>query len=122
MVEYQIFSDDEQALNALHLTYNLFHRTIRLTDSGRYEHAREIPAGNQTRFFDPGETFSLLSSHNISTARYKVVSIADEGVKTAQKIVYLVVLKVVKPHILHKTEVKGVKLNIGSDDGLKISL
>ena len=34
---------------------------------------------------------------------------------------YPVVLKAARPHILHKTEEKGVKLNIGSDDELKSS-
>ena len=118
MVEYPIFADAEQALNALRLSYNFSHRMIRRTDFEKYEHAQKIFPGNQLRFLEHGQAFDLLRSYNIPVAHYKIVSTADEGVKAAQEMEYPIVLKVAKPHILHKTEEKGVKLNIGSDDEL----
>jgi len=121
-VEYPIFKDADEALNILRLAYNSSHQIIRQTDYERYGHAKKIFPENQLRFLDPGQTFDLLCSYNIPVADYKVVSTVDEGVKAAETIGYPVVLKVAEPHILHKTEEKGVKLNVGSEDKLIQSL
>ena len=121
MVEYPIFTGPEQALKALRLVYDFYHHTIRQTDFEKYRHAAGALSGNPSRFLDPGQAFDLLRSYNISAADYRIVSTADEGVKAAREMGYPVVLKVARPHILHKTEEKGVKLNIESDDELKSS-
>jgi len=120
-VDFPVFMETDHAMKALRSVYNFYHRTTRQTDFEKYGRAAGAHSGNQSQFLDPGQAFDLLRSYNISVADYKVVSTADEGMKAAQEMGYPVVLKVARPHILHKTEEKGVKLNIGSDDELKSS-
>ncbi|UCH90346.1 MAG: acetate--CoA ligase family protein [Thermoplasmata archaeon] len=43
----------------------------------------------------------------------------EDAVELAKKIGYPLVMKIVSPQIIHKTEVGGVKVNIGSDEELK---
>jgi 3-hydroxypropionyl-CoA synthetase (ADP-forming) len=58
---------------------------------------------------------SILKSYGVSVPPYALVKSADEAVREAKKIGYPLVMKIVSPQILHKTEVGGVKVGLDND-------
>ncbi|MBM4456333.1 MAG: acetate--CoA ligase family protein [Chloroflexi bacterium] len=59
-----------------------------------------------------------LRENGIPTPPFQVAETSEAAVRAARAIGYPVVLKVVSPEILHKTEVGGVKLDIRDDAGV----
>ena len=51
-------------------------------------------------------------SYGVEVPPYALVTSADEAAKQAKKIGFPLVMKVVSPQILHKTDVGGVKVGI----------
>ena len=64
------------------------------------------------------EAKKLCELYGIPVAKSIVAKNLDEALKIANKIGYPVVLKIVSPDILHKTDIGGVKINIKNDDEL----
>jgi len=60
------------------------------------------------------EARRILRLYGIAVTEQEIVMSADEAVNAAERMGYPVVLKVVSPEILHKTDVGGVKLNLPS--------
>ncbi len=58
------------------------------------------------------EALELLAAYGIPVARGELAASADEAVRYADRIGYPVVLKIVAPTIIHKTEVGGVRINL----------
>ncbi|AEM39268.1 ATP-grasp domain protein [Pyrolobus fumarii 1A] len=65
------------------------------------------------------EVYELLGSYGLPIPRYKLAKSVDEAVKAAEEIGYPVVLKVVSPDIIHKSDVGGVKLGLHSPEDVK---
>jgi Acyl-CoA synthetase (NDP forming) len=65
------------------------------------------------------EAYELLASYNIPVCKYKLVSSLEDALKAAREIGYPVVLKIVSPDIIHKSDVGGVRVNILDDKQLK---
>lgn len=61
------------------------------------------------------ESMQLLEFYNIPVIKTLAARNADEAAICASRVGYPVVLKVLSPQIIHKTEAKGVKLDIGSE-------
>ena len=61
----------------------------------------------------------LLQSFGVPTAAAKLAKNADEAVAAAKALGYPVVLKIESPDILHKTEAKGVALNLGDEAAVR---
>jgi acetate---CoA ligase (ADP-forming) len=74
---------------------------------------------NGRSFIPEVETIELLQTYGLPVPRGKLASTADEAVKIAEEIGYPVVLKVVSDDIIHKSEAKGVELNLGSAGEVK---
>lgn len=66
------------------------------------------------------EAQRICNLHHIPTPKSSVVSNSDEAVEKANEIGYPVVLKVISPQILHKTDIGGVILNVGDEKELQI--
>jgi acetyltransferase len=62
---------------------------------------------------------ALLQSFGVTTATAKLATSADEAVAAAKVLGYPVVLKIESPDILHKTEAKGVALNLRDADAVR---
>ena len=62
---------------------------------------------------------ALLQSFGVLTAAARLAKTADEAVAAAQVLGYPVVLKIESPDILHKTEAKGVALNLSDDTAVR---
>jgi acetyltransferase len=67
------------------------------------------------------EAKQLLGCYDIHVGNYRVATNAEEAAEIAEKIGYPVVLKIVSPDALHKTDVGGVKLHIASKEEVKKS-
>ncbi|WP_042687714.1 3-hydroxypropionate--CoA ligase [Candidatus Nitrosotenuis chungbukensis] len=62
---------------------------------------------------------SILKTYGVKVPPYALVTSADEAVKAAKKIGYPLVMKIVSPQILHKTDVGGVKVGIDNDKDVR---
>ncbi|MEQ9716281.1 MAG: acetate--CoA ligase family protein [Candidatus Asgardarchaeum sp.] len=58
------------------------------------------------------EAYELLSKHGIPVPKYSVVSSEEEALKIAKRIGFPLVMKIVSPDIIHKTDIGGIKMNI----------
>lgn len=62
---------------------------------------------------------SILKSYGIKVPGYALVNSADQAAKAARKLGFPLVMKVVSPQILHKTDVGGVKVGIDNVKDIK---
>jgi acetyltransferase len=67
------------------------------------------------------EAMRWLRENGIPTLEFGCAATADEAVKACGEIGYPVVMKVVSPDIIHKSEWGGVRLNIGDDKAACLS-
>jgi len=106
-----------RALSALYKYHHLIKKNVRYTapvplNPGQNP-AGEILAGKSGNL-EQTEAFRLLESYSIPVARWKTAKNMEEAVTLAQKIGYPVAMKVISPDINHKSDVGGVRLNIGN--------
>jgi acyl-CoA synthetase (NDP forming) len=66
------------------------------------------------------EAQRICTLHRIPTPKYEVTTSVDEAVKKAGQIGYPVVLKVISPQIIHKSEFGAVIVNIADEKDLRI--
>ncbi len=62
---------------------------------------------------------SILKSYGVKVPPYALAKTAEEAAKQAKKIGFPLVMKVVSPQILHKTDVGGVKVGIDNVNDVK---
>ena len=123
--DFPIFTEPEDALKALAVSLSK-HKNI--IDRESYPRTRfELPApkAQETRsqvIQGPGEAFGLLRQYEIPVADYRLAKGHKEAVEAGQLIGYPVALKIADHNVVHKTEVGGVRLNIGNSDELKKAL
>lgn len=65
------------------------------------------------------ECHEILQAYGLPVVKFEMAKDGDEAVAAAQKIGYPVVLKIVSPDILHKTDVGGVRVNLNSEAELR---
>jgi len=58
------------------------------------------------------EAYELLSKYGIPVPKYSVVSSEEEALKIAKRLEFPLVMKIVSPDIMHKTDIGGIKMNI----------
>jgi acetyltransferase len=66
------------------------------------------------------EGYQILSAYKIPVLPFALVKDREEAILKAKEIGYPCVLKIVSPHILHKTDVGGVMLDIENEEELQI--
>ncbi len=62
------------------------------------------------------ESKALIKEIGITTTDFHVAANAEEAKKVAKKIGFPIVMKILSPQIIHKTDAGGVKLNIQSEN------
>lgn len=62
------------------------------------------------------ESLALAHAYGMPIPKARVATSKDEAARTADEIGYPVVMKIVSPEIVHKTDLGGVVLNVGSRD------
>jgi acetyltransferase len=74
---------------------------------------------NGRTFIPEVETIDILRTYGLPVPQGNLAATEEEAVKIADQIGYPVVLKVVSDDVLHKSEVKGVELNLQSAQDVK---
>lgn len=69
----------------------------------------------------PDEVFEVLNACGIRTAPCIIAKSAEEAVQAAECIGYPVVLKIASPHITHKSDVGGVKVNLRTPSDVRLA-
>ena len=67
------------------------------------------------------DDFALLEKHGFRLLPYTLARSEEEAVNAAKKIGFPVAMKVVSPEIEHKTDFGGVRVNIKSDEALRLA-
>jgi acetate---CoA ligase (ADP-forming) len=127
--EFPIFPDAETAAQALVVSLNHFRDASKRVGEARTPSAAGQAAGSLVRSFgspakQPSgapeilsalETYDLLRSYGVPVPESALVKKRKEAIEAAHRIGYPVALKVVSPFLLHKTDNKGVQLNLTGD-------
>jgi acetyltransferase len=95
---------------------------VRVYDDVRRDRVRELVRQSQaraSRFVAEPEAHEILSCYGLPVLPSALVKTADDAVKAADGIGYPVVIKIVSPDILHKTEFGGVRVNVTDADALR---
>ncbi|BAA30853.1 212aa long hypothetical protein [Pyrococcus horikoshii OT3] len=84
----------------------------------RIARAREIieKAKAENRSLVEPEAKEILKLYGIPIPEFKVARNEEEAVKFSREIGYPVVMKIVSPQIIHKSDAGGVKINIKNDE------
>ncbi|RMF30719.1 MAG: acyl-CoA synthetase [Candidatus Nitrosothermus koennekii] len=61
----------------------------------------------------------ILQEYNIKVPEYALAKSAEEAVEAARKMGFPLVMKIVSPQILHKTDVQGVKVGVASEEEVR---
>ncbi len=79
-----------------------------------------LASAPQAHGFIPTPTaFKVLEGYGLPTVPWGLAHSADEAVQVAGNIGYPVVLKIMSPDIIHKFDVGGIQLNLGSADEVR---
>jgi acetyltransferase len=89
--------------------------------SSRLQVARTIVTARQEgrTILTEAESKEILAAYDIPTVPMKIAATADEAVAAADKMGYPVVLKLHSETITHKSDVGGVRLNLGDADAVR---
>jgi len=120
-VEFPIFNSPEDMVKALAAQMRFYEKRSQLKDQTELaplahmdQHAaRQWMLDKQGEYGE--ETFKLLEAYGIKTATSRTAIDEAEAVEQAHALGYPVVMKVVSPDALHKTDVGGVLLNLQDD-------
>ena len=75
----------------------------------------------EKRNLTEAEAYELLSKYGIPVPKYSVVSSEEEALKIAKRLEFPLVMKIVSPDIMHKTDIGGIKMNIINSPQVKES-
>jgi acetyltransferase len=79
----------------------------------------EKARGRKTQFISEPEGHEILRAYGLPVPESNLAGSLDEALASAERIGYPVVLKIVSPDVLHKTDFGGVRVNIGDPAALK---
>ncbi|MDD2359954.1 MAG: acetate--CoA ligase family protein [Syntrophaceticus schinkii] len=83
--------------------------------AGKAHQLVEGAAKERRNLLEP-EAIKLLSDYGLQMYPHFLVNSREEAVKAAKEIGFPVVLKIVSPQIIHKSEYKGVRLNLKNEE------
>lgn len=65
------------------------------------------------------ESKTIMQTYKIPVTKFTVAETEDAAVKAAEKIGYPVVLKILSPDVIHKSDVGGVLINVNTPDEVR---
>ena len=71
------------------------------------------------KFLMEHESKAICREYGLPVTKYEVATSPEEAVKIAEKMGYPVVMKIVSPQVIHKSDVGGVVVNIKNADEVK---
>ena len=113
--EFPIFSEAEGALKAL--AASLSHYQRKFSDKG----LMPIPPGVLPPAEDRNDIFEVLKGMGLVVPDYRWVKNSRETAAAGRLMGYPVALKIFSKEVIHKSDKKGVKLNIMNEDSLKVA-
>ena len=84
-------------------------------DSGRVRALLDGARRDRREQLNQVEALALLQAYGIPTASAQLATNADEAMRIASRIGYPVVMKLVSPDVVHKTEIGGVRVGLTSE-------
>lgn len=95
-------------------------KTILARVRSRAEHGHdETKPCLEAPYISEPEGHEILAAYGLPVPRFRLCKTLGQAVTAAKELGYPVVLKIVSPHILHKTEFGGVKVGISDEAGLR---
>ena len=73
----------------------------------------------EKRNLTEAEAYEVLSKYGIPVPKYSVVSSEEEFLKLATRLEFPLVMKIVSPDIVHKTDIGGIEMNISNLEQIK---
>jgi acetate---CoA ligase (ADP-forming) len=114
---YLIYADPTRAVIALEAMGRVGEAFARCENSSPAIPAVELPA----KQLDEAEAKKILAKSGISIVKEEVCKTPDEAVATAAQFGGRVVMKVLSPDILHKSEIGGVILNVEGEQAVRVA-
>jgi acetyltransferase len=90
-------------------------------DRNRVKKIIEDAKGDERNVLFPHEAAQIVKAYGISAPGSGLAKSANEAVQYAEEMGYPVVMKVVSPDIMHKTDIGGVELNLTNADMVRIA-
>jgi acyl-CoA synthetase (NDP forming) len=78
-----------------------------------------VAASEERRFLFEHEAKTLCGLYGMPVTKISVAKTEEEAVEAAEETGYPIVLKIVSPQVLHKSDAGGVLVNIGDADGIR---
>jgi acetyltransferase len=118
--DFPLFIEAGSALEALAASYQ--HATRRRKDVFPIVSLkRRNPSSEGTFLAGPEEVFARFKSWGLPMADFRLVKDLETALMAANEIGYPVVLKIATTKVLHKTEMKGVKIDIQDPHAFKVA-
>jgi acetate---CoA ligase (ADP-forming) len=122
--DFPVFFDSDDAIMALSQSLGYFEKR---TGALRRETlplspAPVKPSPEAPELLPPADAITLLDEHGLKVAEYGFAEGVEETIVAAARIGYPIVLKNAAPHLIHKTEEKGVVLNIANPAELRAAV
>ena len=73
----------------------------------------------EKRNLTEAEAYEMLSKYGIPVPKYSVVSSEEEAIQIAKKLGFPLVMKIVSPDIIHKTDIGGIEMNVSNLEQIK---
>ena len=122
-INFPIFDSFEEMMTALKKQCDFHMRRLGAPHEYALPGGIDLPAAKKWVSSHRGdigeESLDLLSAFGVPVARSGIAGDPDAAASLAKKIGFPVVLKVVSPDALHKSEAGGVLINLRSDDDVK---
>jgi acyl-CoA synthetase (NDP forming) len=122
-INFPIFDSFEEMMFALKKQSDYNMRKLKKTLKPLPIDSTDVDAASRWIKAHPGdsgeESMELLTAFGIPTAGSAIVTKSEDAAAQAQKIGYPVVLKVVSPDALHKSEAGGVIVGLRDDEAVK---
>ena len=90
-------------------------------DRERVREVISVAASEGRKMLMPDEVCEVLSACGIRVAPCKIAKSPDEAVQAAECVGYPVALKIASPHITHKSDVGGVKLDLRTPSDVRLA-
>jgi acetyltransferase len=117
-IEFPLFIEAESALEALAASYR--HTTRKKKDAFPIVSLKRSDLPSEGTFLaSPEDVFRRFESWGLAVTKFHLIQDLETGLIAANEIGYPVVLKIATSKVLHKTEMKGVKIDIQDDHALK---
>lgn len=121
-LEYPTFSEIDEAMEALAVSrdrYRRLQQPARTSPPPTPRRGAQRPSIPRSGLLMTHQALELCRNYGIPVAEGATASSPEEAVQAAERLGYPLALKILSPHISHKSDVGGIALGIGDGETLK---